>query len=51
LINKQKQMSSSSKFFNILQEQGFITHFTERYNEFANRLKGHSKFLADNARP
>jgi len=52
LIEKHKSMSTkSSQFFNILQEQGYLTYYNQKAAEFAQRLKNHHKFMQDNARP
>jgi len=52
LIVKQKEMSGkSSQYYNILQEQGYLTFYKEKATEFSSRLKNHNRFMADNARP
>lgn len=42
---------SSSNYFSILKEQGYLSHFNSRAKEFGNKMKFHSNFMQDNARP
>lgn len=44
-------MNGTGKFFNILQEQGFIAFYKTKLAEFGTKLQHHNTFCTDNARP